>query len=54
MVAEHDFRDKFGKLNSNFFMFSSVLRWPRRFFLSDRGFVYVMALGKIDNSQLKV
>lgn len=54
MVAEHDFRDKFGKPNSNFFMFSSVLRWPRRFFLSDRGFVYIMALGKIDNSQLKV
>lgn len=54
MVAEHDFRDKFGKFNSGLFMFSSVLRWPRKYFWSDIGFVYIMALGKIDKSQLKV
>lgn len=53
MVAKHDFRDKFGKSKSNsvLFMFSSVLRWPRRFFWSDIAFVYLMALGRIDKSQ---
>lgn len=54
MVAEHDFRDKFGKSNSDLIMFSSVLRWHRRFFWSDLGFVCIMALGKIGKSQLKV
>lgn len=54
MVAEHDFRDEFGKSNSDLFIFSAVLRWPRRFFWSDIGFVYIMGLGKIGKSQLKV
>lgn len=50
MVAEHEFRDKFSKPNSDIFVFCSVLRWPRSFFWSDIGFVYIMALGKIDKS----
>lgn len=32
MVAEHDFRDKFGKSDSDLFMLSSVLRLLRIFF----------------------
>lgn len=54
MVAKHDYRDKFSKSNSDLFVFSSVVRWPRRFFWSAIGFVYIVALGTIDKSQLKV